>query len=715
MTGGSDSVTPWQIDIPNLAKLVLNAGARGLKELDLAGIDMHSLGCLLFIGELAPLSVNFRKRLDICRRKQRESSRLIYRAIEIGAGTNFLVDHLLKTRAGENVLGLFASMIPILSESEYVSVCLLCYESVLVETESTPGIGQLQKLRSALQPFAAAVDINSKILQYHALFARYNADGSDPSSAIPNPHSMVKIIQTMRKLLSEDQMILRYHGIRGAAWATAFATDLLGLRACMIVPSADGPCAMPLTSDLSNAQVILYVAESDGTVELCKLDNVEDFLDITSISETGIEWIINCDTVNFFTTNNPRVESESLLRLASEYAAAKALDMATMIAHELSFSVNVPQEKNHLPSGLQTFQSHLLPAVHTRCLQILDILGFSPPEYHMFAIDGTGHTKGIDRGSPPSHELSNLSPTYWELPRSSHGDSLWPREVVDSFQCLVTDWVARNKDSGFPTAAVKPLLETIKNAVLFASHMAFTDWHKSLRRISVAFFRQTAVLNGGDGGNINKDNRMRRIQQFVTAHPAPGPLFWSLGQEINGLVLPRQVPLNPHLHELDGIIISYQPGHILYEGERCTEILNSANPTLPHSGGVSYGSPQYRPYSLDIGIQLQSYCKLGSGCVYVSFETQQSSGARRISLPETTTVPILSITPEVICEVLSSLLVTRKCSHDYFDPLPPSTREKYDWVEGLSLWTSYFNPRAGNDGDFLSGTDSRRTSTDQGI
>ena len=456
----------------------------------------------------------------------------------------------------------------------------------------------------------------------------------------------------MRKLLAEDQMVLRYYGIRGAAWTAAFVTDLLGLRTCMVTLSADGPCAMPLTSDLNNAQVVFYVAETDHAVELCKLNKVEDLLHVTSIAETGIEWVVNCDTINFFSTNNPRVESASLLKLASEYTAAKAIDMATMIAHELSFSVNVPQNKARLPSGLRTFQNSILPAVHGRCLLILGILGFSPPDYRDFVIDSNGYTEGIfESKTTSSHSTSSThaGPRYWDLPRASHGNSLWPEQVVTGLNSLITAWVSRNEDAKFPTAAIGPLLETIKNAALFASHMSFTDWHTSLRRISVAFFGHTAVLNGGDGGNINKDNRMRRIQQFVTAHPAPEPLFWSLGQEISGLVLLRQVPLQQCLFELDGIIISYQPGHITYEGERCAEILNSANPTLPHSGGVSAASPKYRPYSLDIDVQMQSYCKHGSGCVYVSFEMQQSPGRRRTSLPVQISVPVLSITPEVIC------------------------------------------------------------------
>jgi len=47
--------------------------------------------------------------MHISREAQRKESWLIHALVEYGAGTNFVVDELLKTRAGENVLALLCA------------------------------------------------------------------------------------------------------------------------------------------------------------------------------------------------------------------------------------------------------------------------------------------------------------------------------------------------------------------------------------------------------------------------------------------------------------------------------------------------------------------------------------------------------------------------------------------------------------------------------
>lgn len=75
----SKAVTPsgrsndlnWQIDIPGLAQLLLRFGADGLKRLQLSGVDIHTVGCMLYLGEMTPASVAFRSKLQKVREIQR--------------------------------------------------------------------------------------------------------------------------------------------------------------------------------------------------------------------------------------------------------------------------------------------------------------------------------------------------------------------------------------------------------------------------------------------------------------------------------------------------------------------------------------------------------------------------------------------------------------------------------------------------------------------
>jgi hypothetical protein len=64
----------WQADIPGLTQLILRIGARGLKKVALAGVNVHTLSCLLMIGGCTPASTACRRALLRCRNAQRRES-----------------------------------------------------------------------------------------------------------------------------------------------------------------------------------------------------------------------------------------------------------------------------------------------------------------------------------------------------------------------------------------------------------------------------------------------------------------------------------------------------------------------------------------------------------------------------------------------------------------------------------------------------------------
>src|SRR5689334_18346492 len=88
----------WQVEIPGLSQLILNVGSHGLKQLAMAGVDIHSIGCMLMIAVYTPTSREFRKLLAVAREAQRSERLWFYKTVEFGAAMNFLADQLLKTR-----------------------------------------------------------------------------------------------------------------------------------------------------------------------------------------------------------------------------------------------------------------------------------------------------------------------------------------------------------------------------------------------------------------------------------------------------------------------------------------------------------------------------------------------------------------------------------------------------------------------------------------
>ncbi|KAI1370494.1 hypothetical protein F4677DRAFT_465192 [Hypoxylon crocopeplum] len=72
-----------------------------MKKIQKSGVDIHTVGCLLALGEVTPISTLFRKKLQNCHQKQRSQRWFLNAMLKYSSGKNFMVDQLLKTRAGE--------------------------------------------------------------------------------------------------------------------------------------------------------------------------------------------------------------------------------------------------------------------------------------------------------------------------------------------------------------------------------------------------------------------------------------------------------------------------------------------------------------------------------------------------------------------------------------------------------------------------------------
>ncbi|KAI9890801.1 MAG: hypothetical protein M1814_003585 [Vezdaea aestivalis] len=379
-TSGAPS---WQVDIPNLSQLILGAGAQGLKQLALSGVDIHAIGCMLMIGEFTPTSDEFRKSLKRCREAQRSERLWMYKVVEYGSGQNFLADNLLKTRAGENVMALVTAISAVMSEDASLAVLNRLFEISGAALKDIPGLGQLSNVRSSLLPFAKKMDFKDRLLKYHAflwglLQKGGPPTGDDPYDGIPDESSIASIIELLHKLTtSEDDMRLVFCGIKGAAWVATYARVILGLEVSAIgvdrVP-------IPLFGTHETAKVSLELFHSHSKCELYKEGNVQSFLKFDAISENARKgWSVDCKNFDFVDYNHPDLRKTKIFSRISDFVAMETINQVSELAAAFTDFKQIQALKGQMiPSGFTSYTFSILPHLQHRSLEILWILGFRP-------------------------------------------------------------------------------------------------------------------------------------------------------------------------------------------------------------------------------------------------------------------------------------------------------------------------------------------------
>jgi hypothetical protein len=130
---------------------------------------------MLMIAEFTPASPAFRKKITTARNAQRSEKLWLYKVVEIGASTNFLADQLLKTRAGENVLALFAATVPVMDEETCTAALVALFEGAKVSLDNIPGLNQLRAIRTDIAPLARKVGFGEKVLNYHKFLCSFTS------------------------------------------------------------------------------------------------------------------------------------------------------------------------------------------------------------------------------------------------------------------------------------------------------------------------------------------------------------------------------------------------------------------------------------------------------------------------------------------------------------------------------------------------------------
>ncbi|KAK1778301.1 hypothetical protein QBC45DRAFT_478587 [Copromyces sp. CBS 386.78] len=285
-----------QVDLTGLGQMTMTMGAGGLKKLASYGIDNDTIDSMYALGQLTPACQDFRNRLHKARQEQRKEQWWIG-LVELGAGTNYVVDEFLKTRAGENVISLLTPIISILDDQSSI-----LFDHMKAQPEDIPGTGRLQAIRSIALPIARKLGFAEHLAEMHRWLGsnRFRAQGGlddvPLSHAVPATETAVIVITALKTLMMqshEETKRLVFCGMRGAAWVLVYASLVLGLGVCVVdkegVPN-------PVTQLYSSARVLIIPSKLDE-VQLQTLITSRDQLieqPPSPGSTLGMNWLVTC-------------------------------------------------------------------------------------------------------------------------------------------------------------------------------------------------------------------------------------------------------------------------------------------------------------------------------------------------------------------------------------------------------------------------------------
>lgn len=291
-----------QVDLTGLAQMMMTMGAGGLKKLASSGIDIHTVGSMYALGQLAPACQDFRNRLHKARKEQRKKQWWIG-LVELGAGTNYVVDEFLKTRAGENVISLLTPIISVLDDQSSSTLMSSLFDHMKTPLEEIPGTGRLQAMRSVALPIARKLGFAERLAEIHRWLGsnRFRTQTGPVdlplSDAVPATETAVAVITALKTLMvqsQEETKRLVFCGVRGAAWVLVYASLILGLGVCVV--DKDG-VPIPVTQPYSSAAVLI-IPSKPNEVKLETLITSLDQLIEEPQSRSNIlsmNWLVACD------------------------------------------------------------------------------------------------------------------------------------------------------------------------------------------------------------------------------------------------------------------------------------------------------------------------------------------------------------------------------------------------------------------------------------
>ncbi|KAI4230665.1 MAG: hypothetical protein LQ349_006114 [Xanthoria aureola] len=575
-----------QADLPNLSSLVANMGIAGLKKLAQAGVDVHTLLCMDEIAEVCPASLEYRKKMYACRQQQRKQSIWLYKVVEIGTASNFIADELLKTRAGENVVALLSTILPILNDDDCDSSILGLFESCHVDVDKTPGLAQLVTFRDAILSLTQKLAFKDKVWQYHILLGQLQ-EGAPPQSctSVPGITTLVQIMLMLKNLVMESsaKYVLTYRGWQGAAWVIAYARYVLGLAVCVLKTQHD---TVPMNGQYQDSRVFIYLFDQESRCELAVSGHVADLVMPTdSIKST--QWAIDLDNVNLRTLylSDFPASAEAASAIVQSFALTCTLRRAS------SFQEPEFPRPNH-------YSMYCLPQLYRRTKAIVRIMGF--------------HT-GVDvePNAGTWKEYFNIEEEVYKHPGMFDEYTLSPSQ--EWFECGLPDIDDRaNHPLDWKGQRLLLLMFRLADA---ASCLAFSNWDSKFNVLSTNFLengslvpyaRMKADLSTNSYGHTvmrfefnnkttNAESCFVQEATFIVLGTVLSRVEASIAFERQDVVVARAAATQYSI-SLDAVFIHFYPGQIVMLGQRRSEIRPCDDPPEPGLGVEVWSSSIFSPY-----------------------------------------------------------------------------------------------------------------------
>jgi len=715
----SAAAVGWQIDIPSLSQLIVNVGAYGLKQLALAGVDVHSIRCLLLLSKSMPTRMEYREQLNKQRSLQRSEKQWFFAAVKIGAASNFLVDELLKTRAGENVLALLSTLTPHLAESEFMRVVTEIFVHFGIPAENIPGINQLSKIRSATITFSGRMDFKDRVLLTHGLFSSLNAShGNDPRISVPSPEILPRAINLLHKVATSKNYILHVCGFQGAAWVATYAIHILGLGTCAITPDGE---VLAMTASHEHCKVVFFIKSEKNEITLWEEQKVVDLIRTNTSELRASDWLVCCDRVDYFQFHCANMKGQIDKSLA-HFVTAKSFGAIHRFLKDIATPAGIAAGAN-----FDSFIGSLTPRIEGRALKIIRRLGFSPETadfYRRYFRMPLWHEAFITPSQRPEaftleHKKLYFGAMFWTsheayVDLTSMNDLPAPNDFQQSESSLESlfkqialhlaskgdfNSVSKNLDK---LDMPRGLLNILNNVIEFASALAFTDWNRSNRTMSSSFFSgQFLVLSivdkppASDPYEALQQNIMDRVLQFSTNNSqepfesSAKLIKWNgnlLGKDCGGIVVVRHLACSQDLFDLPGCLATFRPGTITVHGRILQEIRdqrshdpwNTKSPES-HVPLLMTKPPDSSFCSSDLFPRLRVQTVVRTEDDYVIVRPHLCIDSK--------TITISPISPSRIARNTLQLFVTCPCNHD--DISRPVTRVvTVAGTESLVQWSA---------------------------
>ena len=666
-----------QADLPGLSSLLLNMGAAGLKKLAHAGVDVHTLLCMGEIAEVCPASVEYRKEIKACRQQQRKQSILLYKVVEIGTASNFIADELLKRRAGENVVALLSTILPILKEDDCDSSILGIFESCHVDIDKTPGLAQLVTFRDAILSLTQKLSFKDKVWQYHILLGQFH-EGAPPKSctSVPGITTLVQIMLMLKKLVMESsaKYVLTYRGWKGAAWVIAYARHVLGLAVCVLITRRD---TFPINEQYQDSRVLIYLFDQESQCELAVSGHVPDLVTPTA-SIRSTQWAIDLDNVKLRT-----------LYLSDLPASAKAA--ASVIVQSFALTCTLRRALNFREPAILSesqYSTYCLPQLNRRTEDIVRIMGF--------------HT-GVD-----AEPGAGTWKEYFSIKREYEDAGMFEVNVKPSQKWFesglpdIDDRVYQLRSKG------KRLLVLMFRLADAASCLAFSNWGSKVNVLSTSFL-ESGSLGPGSWTNSTPWTDDHGYTDFAFGNKTANADF-CLVQEVTSIVLGTVVSrveatiaferqnvvvaraaAAQYSLSLDAVLIHLYPGQIVMLDQRRSEI-RPCETSLEEIFDdeiwkASTGNITLHPLNGFPQVTIKSIANL----------TRTSVDIKQDLVHQDRVFPLKGATLSRFEEL--DFLVTSSCSHSYDSPASVATDFVNVIYYGLYLgWLSRENARLGKGG-----------------